>query len=208
MSVKKTSYRSRKSHSKKVFGVAAVLLILVAVVAALELTNTTHFFHAKTAVSGKIPVISSGKTPASTSKNTTSQTPATSKTTTTSPTNTTNTVDKSSGTGQGTNQPSTLQTPFGSFVSNHSANLSGSPSQEQSFCITSPGASCTMTFTNDSGIVKTLPGQTADSSGNVSWVWDVNSAGFTTGNWKITATASLNGQSKTTTDQLPLKVQP
>ena len=100
--------------------------------------------------------------------------------------------------------------PSGTFVSNHSPNLSGNPrpSQEQSTCNTQPGASCYIEFTSSSGQVKTLPSETADSNGTVIWNWDVNQAGFTTGEWQIKAVASLGGVTKSTTSDLKLNVQP
>ena len=210
MPVRKTD--ADKNRSKKILGFAALLIVLIATVAALELTNTTHFFHKTAAVSGKIPVIATGKTATNPSKTTanTTNTPKPADAPPTPPTTSPPSV-KSSGGAQTTNQSSsTLQAPFGSFVSNHSPNLSGSPapSEEQSICNTTPGASCTMTFTNSDGVVKTLPAQTADSNGSAIWAWDVKTAGFTVGDWKIIATASLNGQSKSASDQLPLKVQP
>lgn len=102
-----------------------------------------------------------------------------------------------------------LISPYGSFVSNHHPNLDGSPapSEEQSVCNTTPGASCYIQFTKE-GVTKTLPTETADSNGVVSWSWDINQAGFTTGSWQITAIASLNGQTKTTQDPMSLEVGP
>lgn len=99
--------------------------------------------------------------------------------------------------------------PTGTFVSDHSPNLDGSPhpSSEESACNTAPGASCYIQFTKN-GIVKTLPTKTADSNGSVIWDWDVKLAGFTTGNWQINAVASLNGQTQTATDNMPLVVTP
>lgn len=179
----------------------------------LEITNVTHFFHSKPAVSGPIPVLTTKHSkPAAAA---TSASPTTEKNSSSSyspPTPTPAPTDKSSSqptaSSTTTNQP--LSAPFGSFVSNHYPNLSGSPapSEEQSSCNTTPGAKCTITFTNDSGIVKTLPEQTTDSSGLAFWSWDVNKAGFTEGTWHIKATASLNGQSASSKDSLDLKVGP
>ncbi len=181
-------------------------MVLIGVVALLELTNTTHFFHAGPAVSGKIPVIKNGKT-SDTSKKTDNK-PASQPSNEETP----QASDKSNdGVALETNQSSlTLQEPFGTFVSNHSPSLSGSAElrQEQSVCNTTPGAKCAMTFTNNSGVVKSLPVQTADSNGAVYWTWDVKVAGFTTGAWKITATADLNGQTKSASDQINLNVKP
>lgn len=98
----------------------------------------------------------------------------------------------------------TLQTPFGTFVSNHRPNL-GSSSSEESVCITTPRASCYIEFTNGN-TVKQLPVQTADASGSVYWSWDVKQAGLGAGKWQIKAVASLNGQTKNAQDNLGLDV--
>ncbi|HEU5005124.1 MAG TPA: hypothetical protein VFT49_03515 [Candidatus Saccharimonadales bacterium] len=99
--------------------------------------------------------------------------------------------------------------PSGTFVSNHIPNLSGTPapSQEQSICNTVPGATCYIEFTQGN-VVKKLDELTADSTGSVTWNWDVKTAGFTTGNWTVSAVASLNGQTKTTTDSRVMDIQP
>jgi hypothetical protein len=123
-----------------------------------------------------------------------------------------NSEKNSSSSGNSTTSPTAgaiLEAPSGTFVSNHHPNLSGSPapSQEQSVCNTTPGATCYIKFTNGS-IVKTLAVETIDANGAAYWSWDVNKAGFTAGDWQITAVASLNGQTKTASDSLTLQVQP
>jgi len=102
-----------------------------------------------------------------------------------------------------------LAAPYGTFVSNHRPNLGGSPapSQEQSVCNTTSGATCYIEFTQGS-TVKKLGAQTVDSTGTAIWTWDVNQAGFGQGAWQITAIATLGGQTKTTADPTPLEVQP
>ncbi|HVX48155.1 MAG TPA: hypothetical protein VHA05_02245 [Candidatus Saccharimonadales bacterium] len=102
-----------------------------------------------------------------------------------------------------------LQKPYGTFVSNHHPNLGGSPapSTEQSVCYTAPGASCHIEFTKGS-LVKKLPAETADSSGSVTWNWDIKQAGLSTGSWTIKAVASLNGKTMSAQDDLNLEVQP
>lgn len=109
------------------------------------------------------------------------------------------------------NTGATLIKPSGAFVSNHQPSLSGasSPSAMQSVCNTTAGASCTITFVNSaSGVTKTLAAQTTDKNGSAFWSWDVKSAGFSEGSWKITATATLNGQSSSSEDTLALEVKP
>jgi cytoskeletal protein RodZ len=100
-----------------------------------------------------------------------------------------------------------LVTPYGSFVSNHHPNLSGSPAPNSltSTCSTSAGASCQITFTND-GLTKTLPAQVTNSSGYTYWSWTLQSIGLTTGSWKIHAISSYNGQAKTAEDSMDLVV--
>lgn len=114
-------------------------------------------------------------------------------------------TDKLPSSSPSTSQP--LKAPSGTFVSNHRPSLSGSSSQEQSVCNTTPGANCYIQFTKGN-LVKTLPVQTVGSSGSVYWNWDVQSAGFSPGPWQITAIASANGQTLTTQDSQPLEVQP
>jgi flagellar hook assembly protein FlgD len=102
-----------------------------------------------------------------------------------------------------------LVKPYGTVVSNHHPNLSGSPapSSEESVCQTAPGATCYIQFTKGS-TVKKLPAEKADSSGSANWNWDVKQAGFSTGSWTIQAVASLNGKTMTAQDDLKLEVQP
>ncbi len=186
----------------KLFVFATILLILASLFVALELTDTTHLFRNRTAKSGQIPVINYAQSPAKPP---------------------TDTAKISASTGAGTvshsdmgsrSQPSSPTSaeppkpPFGSFVSNHYPSLHGSPapSKERSVCNTSPGAICTITFTNNGGIIKVLPEQTADSNGVAAWAWDVNQAGFTEGVWRVSVMASLNGKTVTTNDSIDLKV--
>lgn len=108
-----------------------------------------------------------------------------------------------------TGQSTTLIEPSGTFVSNHRPSLSGAPllRQEKSVCNTAPGASCYILFMKD-GVAKQLDPQTVGSNGSTYWIWDVNQAGLTQGSWKITAVATMSGQTKTADDSLPLEVQP
>jgi hypothetical protein len=177
--------------------VGAILLVILT----LELTNTTHLFHEPKPVSGTIP--STTQTSAESDNNETGGDKDKSETQNTAPSNSTPTTQKT------TAPPvsgSDLVNPSGSFVSNHSPSLRNSPGLE-SVCITSPGATCTISFTKD-GIVKTLESKTANNNGAVIWAWDIEKAGFNVGAWKITATATLNGQSKSTDDLKNLEVNP
>lgn len=102
-----------------------------------------------------------------------------------------------------------LTKPYGTFVSNHHPNLSGSPapSTEESVCQTAPGATCYIQFTKGTS-VKKLPAAKADSSGIVTWDWDVKQTGFSAGSWTIQAVASLSGKTMTAQDSMNLEVQP
>ncbi len=63
---------------------------------------------------------------------------------------------------------------------------------------TAPGASCTITVYYKSGpsSASGLTTKTADANGNVSWTWKVGTS-TTPGNWRISTTASKDGQSVT-----------
>jgi hypothetical protein len=102
-----------------------------------------------------------------------------------------------------------LKKPVGDLVSNHQPNLDGkpAPSTLESVCITTPGASCSISFTKD-GIIKELPAQTADAEGAVDGNWKLQDYDLTEGTWSITAKATLGGQTKTAEDPLKLKVMP
>jgi len=93
-----------------------------------------------------------------------------------------------------------LTVPFGDFVSNHKA---ASGDVEYSVCNTTPGATCYIEFTQGTTIKK-LDVETADNTGAASWSWTVN---LGSGSWAINAVASLNGQTKSTTDSRQLVVQ-
>lgn len=104
-----------------------------------------------------------------------------------------------------------LLIPSGNFVSDHHPNLGGSPAPNTltSVCVTTPGASCTITFINTNGdITKTLPAQVTDRGGATYWNWQMQTIGLTSGTWTIKATASLGNQTKTATDPMQLTVSP
>lgn len=96
--------------------------------------------------------------------------------------------------------------PSGTFVSNHKPSLSGR-SQIASACNTTEGAACTIRFTKD-GVTKTLEAKKTDKNGSVTWDWTLQQVGLTVGSWKIIASATLNGQTKTASDPLALDVTP
>lgn len=108
----------------------------------------------------------------------------------------------------GTAAPTKLLAPSGNFVSNHHPNLSGSPAPSTitSVCTTTPGGMCQITFSKN-GVTKTLPSQMTDRGGSTYWNdWSLQTYQLTAGSWQVTATASLNGQTQSTTDALMLEV--
>jgi hypothetical protein len=107
------------------------------------------------------------------------------------------------------NLKGTVLAPFGTFVSNHQPNLSGSPAPNsmQSVCQTTPGAVCKISF-NQVTTTKSLDPKVTDSNGIASWSWRLQDVGLTQGTWEIAATASSADQSQTTTDSIKLTVGP
>jgi hypothetical protein len=175
---KKRSLSARKNLKKA----GLIFVSLVALLLLLEVTNTTHIFHKQKAETSAISAAGTlDKGMAS------SSTPS----------------SQSQNQTTGTTPP---KAPYGNFVSNHSPGKNGSPTYEQSACNTTPGANCTITFSKDS-ISKSLAIKIVDSNGSAIWSWTPNQIGLSSGSWKITATATLNGQSASTDDQIPLEVQ-
>ncbi len=145
--------------------------------------------------------------------------PSTKPTTTQQPTSTNSgSSEATSGTSSSNNvseSPKTpaatgnLISPYGTFVSNHRPSLSGAQQQkqEQSTCNTTSGAECYIKFTKN-GVTKQLESQKTDANGAAVWNWNISDSGFTTGTWKVTAVATLNGQTKSVDDLINLEVQP
>jgi hypothetical protein len=118
---------------------------------------------------------------------------------TTTPSSSQDTSQKDPNAVRATISTTTLATPSGTFVSNHSPGQNGSPTIEESQCITTPGANCYIEFVQD-GITKKLDVKTVPSSGSVTWFWDIKGSTIGPGSWQIRAVAALNGQTKTTVD--------
>lgn len=180
--------------SKKHYLTALLVLLLLVLMILLELTNTTHIFH-KQKVVDIVPSTSTNTkntTPSNTTDETTPQPSATNTDKTPASTSTTTGLE--------------LVAPYGLFVSTHVRTLDSSGSAEYSACNTTPGASCYIEF-KQGDVTKRLATQVADSSGNTSWYWDVVTAKLTVGEWQVSATATLNGQSKTTSDQKLLEIK-
>ena len=191
--------RTPHTLSKRLLVLVGVVILLGAIFAVLELTHVTHFFH-KTKVYVRTPT--TGGSSVGIQKGEPQQSNST------SPSNTESEPgDNKSNTGSSVT--TTLLAPSAdSLVSNHHPNLSGSPAPNtlSSVCTTSPGASCTITFTKD-GVTKSLPAQTTDRAGSTYWNnWSLQAVGLTEGSWHIQAVATLNGQTKSVADAMNLEV--
>ena len=198
----RTNRKAPKKRPLMFYGTSALAVIVIAL-GILQLTHIIHLF-GKTPLSGVIPTTSvhnnkSKNTPPASTQTKTPATPGA--------TSTTNSKGEGSSTSTPTSTtPTALVTPWGSFVSNHSPGQDSSPTTEVSVCNTSPGATCYIKFVNGS-YNRTLPVQTADSQGTVTWNWDTSSPALPSGSWQITAVATLNGQTKTTQDSRALVIQ-
>lgn len=114
------------------------------------------------------------------------------------------TPDKSSSSNQSTTTAD-LIAPYGSLVSNHKPGQNGSDYNEASQCSSTTGAQCVIKFTRND-VVKQLTVKTIGPDGSVYWDWNTKDIGLTSGTWTVTAEATLNGQIKSTTDQLSLEI--
>lgn len=103
-----------------------------------------------------------------------------------------------------TNGPPPI-TPYGDFVSNHHPGGDASTA-EASTCNTSPRATCYIKFTKGTE-TKKLDVRIVDARGASIWYWDTKAAGLSSGSWTVTAVATLNGQTKTSSDPMALVVQ-
>jgi len=190
--------RTPKRLRKPLFIIGAVVLAIAALVAILEVTNTTHLFHSgPVAVSGNAETKGEGTD--SNAKNSDSSSGLT-KTNNDEPGD-----NKSGGGGSST---VTLLAPSGDFVSNHHPNLSGNPAPNtiSSVCTTTPGATCQISFTKD-GVTKTLPRQITDRGGSTYWNnWKLQDIGLTAGDWQVQASAALNSKTSTAGDALQLVI--
>lgn len=107
--------------------------------------------------------------------------------------------------GTSSSSPSgTLVAPYRvTYASNHTPTSAGDT--ELSSFTTTPGASCRIEFTKE-GVIRSLQTKPADSNGTVVWYWKPSQVGLTAGSWKITAVATLNGQTKSSSDLILLQV--
>ena len=151
----------------------------------------------------KITTVIPSKNPASSS----SSKPK-SDTTSTNPSSNTSGQSASGTSGKEQSQTQTssgnLKSPYGDFVSNHAPGQNGSTTAESSTCITTPGASCYIKLTQGNE-TKLLDTRITDTTGTAYWSWDAGT--LSSGAWTITAVATLNGQTKSVQDSMPLTVQ-
>jgi cytoskeletal protein RodZ len=100
--------------------------------------------------------------------------------------------------------------PSGIFVSDYTPNLNGSPhpNQESSDCVTTPGATCYIEFTQGSTAIE-LPTELTDSTGTAYWnSWTLQGIGLLSGKWTVTAVAASTNQTVSTQSQDKLEVSP
>lgn len=203
--------RQKPKHQNKRLFVAAGIAAFIAVVSGVSgVALHVHHVHNAQKHSGTVASVSTpNTTPASGDKSAGGSSSAS---------NSGSSSDKGgsvAGTGTGSSGSSSasppttaaLIAPYGTFVSNHRPGQNGSPTTEQSVCTTTPGASCNITFTNSAGVVKSLGAQTVGSSGSAYWNWNVTGSDLAPGTWKVAATATFNGQAKTTTDATSLEIE-
>lgn len=129
--------------------------------------------------------------------------------------NSSNTAAQPSAIGSGKDTPETdstqssnstpPETPSGTFVSNHYVNLASHTAQN-SVCHTSPGAQCTVVFSQGS-TTRSLPAKQTDANGNTSWNWDVKELRLTAGSWTVTAKVTNGQHTSTAVDQINLEIK-
>jgi hypothetical protein len=167
------------------------LFVVAAIVAVLELTGVTHFFHAEKPK----PIATTGSPETKGSGATTTPPPA----------------QSGGSTGGSDKQPTPapnpssepLMAPWGTFANVYNAKLND---QMQSTCNTTPGATCQLIFTNGS-LTQSLNAENTDSGGAVYWSWTPSGVGLTPGTWHLTFKAVLGSQTKTTSnDPLTLAI--
>ena len=186
-------FRSRQLK-RLTMPIATTAILALLILGGLELGGITHFIR-------KTPInYGSGTIPAKIQKDNSSNISSSE-----SPQNSSS--NNKTGTGANEADGESLAAPSGTFISNHKPNLSGSPrpSAVQSTCITTPGASCYISFTKGQ-VVKKLDSEIADASGSVFWTWDIKTSGFTEGIWQVQAVSSIGSATQVTIDPIPLEV--
>jgi hypothetical protein len=189
--------QNKKTIKIKLPVVILIIVVLVGLVVALELTGSTHIFHKKRVV------------PAVTASQETKGEEGTSAKSSTAENNASSSVAKevpgdAKGNGDVPSDSPVLLAPSGNFVSAHNV---PSDAAIVSVCNTTPGASCVITFTSGN-VKKSLTSQVTDRGGSAYWnSWTPKDIGLSTGSWQISATASLNGKTQSSSDAMPLVVK-
>jgi hypothetical protein len=184
-----------RAYRKPLLVTLGVVILLMAVIMTLELTNTTRLFHkrANTSFNANTPTTGGGSAGSQKGE---SQSPQQSSDSNTDKQQ--NGSDNSSA-----SSAVNLVAPTGNFVSAHHISVSTNIS---SVCNTTPGASCKITFTK-AGTTRAVALKATDSNGSAYWNnWSPASVGITAGSWHVQAVATLNGQTKSTEDALLLEV--
>jgi hypothetical protein len=192
----KRTKRLFRNRSPKLVG---LVVFAVLVFALLEITDVTHFFH-KSVIPPVIPVANN----ANNSSQQTGGQSATDKQPQATSDKNNNFSNVSSNSTSNSGLP--LVTPFGVFVSNHTPGQNGAPTSIDSTCNTTSGANCYIKFTKGS-ITTKLPSKITSSDGTATWNWDIKDANLTSGEWQITAIATLDGQTKSAADPRPLTIK-
>lgn len=189
--------RSRLFTNKKVTVLAIAALLVVGVVVAYTATRTTK------------PTVSPPASQPTTIAHSAAQSGEAPDTVVPNPQPNPNpNVPGGPGNGSGSSANTAILAPSGNFFSKSKAGLND---QEQSTCNSTPGASCTITFTKES-VTKSLPSEVVNDSAKESqvafatWDWTPANLGLSSGNWTVTAIASLNSQSKSTVSGVNLQV--
>lgn len=196
---KNNRYTPPRSPKKTVFTVLAVIVVLIGIVAVLEATNTTYFFH------DKKPSYNSPTAGPATKGIPDSEQGQDNKTNDSS-NDSSNSDDDAKHPTAPVDTNANLTEPTGNFISTHTIALGTNP-QMESICNTTAGASCKITFTNGS-TTKSLSAQNTDRGGATYWAWKPKDSNInlTPGTWTVTAVAQLGSQTKTTVDATKLEV--
>ncbi len=202
------SQRAYKAHDKiktmpkrKAIKVSRRNVLLTSIALLIVIFAVYLFFRSPGTKSGTIPSTNPTSENSASLKNQASKAPPQSS----SAPDTTQGSDKTQSNTASPAINSSLISPYGNFVSNHHPG-GNNPTSEASVCNTTVGATCYIKFIKND-VVKKLTEQNTDSNGATYWYWDIETAGLSKGSWIVEAIASLNGQTKTSTDSLKLEVQ-
>lgn len=190
---KRPPYLSKKPRRTKLWWAAGIgLLCLTAVAAILKFTDAFNFSN------NRIPVTAGQETKGEPTDTITGPQPQTQG-------NAGSQTDFSSNQGKDNSSETSanLIAPLGDFVSAHHVAIN---SRITSVCNTSSGATCKIVFTQGDITISLQP-ETTDRGGSAYWnEWAPKSIGLKPGTWQIKAVATLNGQTKATSDAMPLEI--